>query len=81
MNCREAARAQSELLDHNLPALRRLRLRLHLLLCQWCRRYGRQIRFLHEAARDESGKLSESGSRVLSAEARERIKRRLKDEG
>ena len=79
-NCREAGRAQSEALDRPLPPVRRFGLRLHLLICQWCRRYGRQIRFIHEAAHQHDAKLAESVPQGLSAEARERIRRRLQEE-
>ena len=49
-NCRQASRLQSEALDHKLPVLQRVGLRIHLLLCKWCRRYGKQIRFLRDAS-------------------------------
>ena len=73
-NCREATRAQSEALDHPLPPLRRFGLRLHLFICKWCRRYGRQIRFMRDAVHDHEEKLVEAAPQKLSAEARERIK-------
>jgi len=77
-NCREAARAQSEALDHPLPPARRLGLGLHLLICKWCRRYGKQIRFLRRAAHEHDEQLAESVPENLSAEARERIKQQLR---
>jgi hypothetical protein len=79
-NCREAGRAQSEALDHPLPPARRFGLRLHLLICKWCRRYGRQIHFMHESAHQHDEKLVESVPQGLSAEARERMMRRLNEE-
>jgi len=77
-DCREASRVQSELLDHPLPASRRLGLGLHLLVCKWCRRYGRQIRFLGHAAREHQDELLKSDC-GLSPEAHDRIKRRLRE--
>jgi len=77
-DCCEAVRAQSEALDHPLPPLRRLGLRLHLLLCTWCRRYGRQIHFLHEAAHKHPDDLTQASPSTLPADARERIKQRLR---
>lgn len=77
LNCREAARAQSEALEHPLPPLKRFGLRLHLLICQWCRRYGKQIRFLREAAHDHQEELLQAAPQGLSTGARERIKQRL----
>jgi len=78
--CRDASRLQSEALDGKLSFSKRLGLVLHLLICKWCRRYGKQIRFMREAAREHSESLSEAVPQQLSAEARERIKRRLYSE-
>jgi len=77
-NCREAARLQSEALDHKLPFRKRLGLRIHLMICKWCCRYGKQVRFLRDAAREHPGKVSEPAPEKLSDEARERIKQRLR---
>jgi hypothetical protein len=79
-NCREAARLQSEALDKKLPFSKRLGLRLHLLICKWCRRYGKQIRFLRSAAHQCPDDLTEAAPQKLSAEARERIRQRLQSE-
>jgi len=79
-NCKQAARLQSEALDHKLPFRKRLGLRIHLMLCKWCCRYGTQVRFLRDAAHDNPDKLSEPTPQKLSDEARERIKRKLRAE-
>jgi hypothetical protein len=80
LNCREATRAQSDALQGPLSPARRIGLSLHLLLCKWCRRYGRQIRFLHEAAREHGEELAEASPQALSNAARTRIKQRLRDQ-
>jgi hypothetical protein len=49
-DCREASRLQSHALDRRLSWLQRLGLRIHLLYCLWCRRYGRQILFVKKTA-------------------------------
>lgn len=77
-NCREATRLQSEALDHKLPFRKRLGLRIHLMICKWCCRYGKQVRFLRETAREHPDKLSEPAPQKLSDEARERINQRLR---
>jgi len=79
-DCQEAARAQSEALDHALPRARRFGLWLHLLMCIWCRRYGKQIRLLRDAAQAHPEELTATIPDQLSPEARERIKQRLKSE-
>jgi hypothetical protein len=77
-NCREASRAQSQAIDHVLPPAKRLGVWLHLLICKWCRRYGKQIRFLRVAAHEHHEELAEAAPQKLSREALERIKRRLR---
>ena len=79
-SCREAARLQSEALDHEISIWSRLGLRFHLLLCKWCRRYGKQIAFLHSAARQLPEHEPDPLPPALSTEARDRIRRRLKSE-
>jgi hypothetical protein len=78
-SCREASRLQSEALDRPLSRAERLGLRLHVLLCSWCRRYGRQIRFLNSAIREHPDAANEGGSQTLSPEARERLRNSLRD--
>jgi hypothetical protein len=78
-SCREAVRAQSEALDHPLPPAKRFGLWMHLLICKWCRRYGKQIRFLREAAQAHPEQFAEAERQKLSPAARERIKQRLQD--
>ena len=80
LNCKEAARLQSEALDHKLAFRKRLGLRIHLMICKWCCRYGKQVRFLRDAAREHPDKVSEPAPEKLSDEARERIKRKLRAE-
>ncbi|HVY70227.1 MAG TPA: zf-HC2 domain-containing protein [Verrucomicrobiae bacterium] len=80
-SCKQAARLQSDSLDRKLRLSERLGLRLHLLLCKWCRRYGQQVRFLRDAARRNTEKLAGPGTGRMSDEARERIKRSLQDKG
>jgi hypothetical protein len=78
-SCRDVSRTQCEELDHSLPPLRRAGLCLHLLICKWCRRYGRQIRFLSQAAHHHPDEMAQAVPEKLSDEARERIKRSLRD--
>jgi hypothetical protein len=78
--CKEASRLQSQVLDRKLPVMQRIGLRIHLALCKWCRRYGKQIEFLHEAAHEHPDQLSEPLRQTLSQDARERIKQRLREE-
>ena len=76
-SCKQASRLQSESLDRPLTFFERLGLRLHLLLCKWCRRYGKQLKFLRSAAHQCE---DHQPGQKLSPEARERIKQRLHSE-
>lgn len=78
-NCREATRLQSEALDRPLGLGQRIGLRIHLVLCKWCRRYGKQIGFLRSAAHRHEEHESSLPPQSLRPEARERIKRRLQE--
>ena len=42
--CRQVAEQLSEHIDQPLTGMRWLKLKLHLLLCAYCRRYGQQIK-------------------------------------
>ena len=75
--CKTASRLQSEALDRKLLLRQRFGLRVHLLLCKWCRRYGKQIAFLHNAAHEHPDELAKPVPQKLSAEARDRIKHKL----
>lgn len=77
-NCREVSQLQSAALDQPLSFPKRVGLRLHLLLCKWCRRYGRQIRFLQQASREHADELPQAGPRGLSPDARERLRASLR---
>ena len=78
--CRQVSRLQSDALDRRLSLSKRFGLHLHLLLCKWCRRYGKQIRFLRRAAHEHSDELNEAAPCHLSAEARKRLKRNIRNE-
>ena len=76
LDCNEAIRLQSDALDRPLSFSQRMGLRLHLLFCKWCLRYGRQIKFLRIVARDCDH--VREPAQPLPAAARERIRRALK---
>ena len=80
-SCREAARLQSIAFDRKLTLRQRFGLRVHLLLCRWCRRYGKQIKFLQDAAHEHPHEMVEPAPQRLSDEARDRIKKKLQAEG
>ena len=80
--CDKVTALVSASLDYGLPLHKRLAVRLHFLVCVWCRRYFTQVRFLREAVRGHPEKLEStdsSFSAALSPEARERIGQAIRD--
>ncbi|MBM5811914.1 MAG: zf-HC2 domain-containing protein [Gammaproteobacteria bacterium] len=51
LTCQEASLLVSRGLDESLPWSRRLALHMHLVLCDACRRYAGQLRWIRAAAR------------------------------
>ena len=49
IDCKEASRLISQHADRPLPLGRRIQLRLHLLVCDACANFGRQVDFLRRA--------------------------------
>jgi len=77
-NCKEAIRLQSDALDQPLSRMQRIGLRIHLAICLWCSRYGKQINFLRTIA--QRCDPDQDPKQTMPPEARERIKRRLQTE-
>jgi len=49
LNCKEATRLVSQGLDRRLGLAERLALRLHLLICDGCTNFSKQVAFLRRA--------------------------------
>jgi hypothetical protein len=49
LTCKQASRLVSQGLDRKLGFAERLRLRLHLLICDACTNFRRQLDFLRKA--------------------------------
>jgi hypothetical protein len=80
--CAKVTALVSASLDHSLPLYKRLVVRLHFLICVWCRRYLTQVRFLRNVVREHPEELESAESApsaTLSPEARRRIGQALRD--
>lgn len=80
-DCREVTRLSSEERDHPLPFVTRTRLGLHRAFCQHCARYAAQLEVLHDAARVLPEHLEKLDRPALKADAKERLKRALQEQG
>jgi hypothetical protein len=77
-SCAEMSRLTSRALEQPLTLKIRIKMRLHFVICAWCRRYFEQINFLHETAPRLGSKLGALPAHGMSAEARQRIMQRIK---
>ena len=78
--CKELAPWMSEAMEQRLSLRKQIILKLHLMICLWCKRYNQQIQSLRSIARsyaDDASNFSEETPATLSAEARERLKQAL----
>ena len=76
-NCAEMSRLASQSFEQALPLGARFQMWLHYLVCVWCSRYLKHLKFLHGAAPQLDEHLNLPAARVLSAEAKQRIVQRL----
>lgn len=76
--CAEMARLASLSLERPPTLKTRLKMGLHFLICVWCERYYKHLKFLHRAAPRLSEKPELLSSVELSAKAKQRLKERLK---
>jgi hypothetical protein len=72
--CRDVVRILSEQMDHELPVMMRLKLRLHFFACCWCERYMKQLHYMRRTARRFPEHAGEANGLALSPEARFRLK-------
>jgi hypothetical protein len=49
ISCKEASRAISQMQDGSVSVPLYLRIRLHLIWCEACKRFEQQLRLLHQA--------------------------------
>jgi len=79
--CEETAEAISAALDGPLPWYRRIRMRLHLWACRFCRRYEVQAKWLHAVCEHHCDELADiagdTEDLTLTAEEREELQARL----
>lgn len=74
--CREVARILSQSMDSRLRLGMRIKLRLHCLICAWCRRYERDLRDLRKFASSLPDHTDAFSQDTLSSTAKDRMKRR-----
>src|SRR5262245_11505173 len=75
--CPEVVRILSLGTDHKLSLTMRMKLRIHYLMCSFCERYAKQLKYMRTVAREFPEKIGEISDAKLPTEARERLKEAL----
>ena len=75
--CAEMSRLASLSLDRPPSLNVRFKMWLHYLICIWCERYYKHLKFLHRAAPQFAEQLETASNRRLSTEAKRRIVQQL----
>jgi len=79
LTCEDTTPLISELMDHNLPIGKRLRLKFHLGMCAVCRYYQKQLKVLRSLAQKLGGEEAPTQEKtILSEQAKIKIKDSLK---
>ena len=77
LDCKHASRLVSQSMDRRLSLMERVVLRFHLLLCDACSNFSRQIDLLRAAVREMVQQTENDGAIRLSEPARARISKKL----
>jgi hypothetical protein len=77
-SCTEMTHLLSREMDQPLPWFTRLQMRIHFLMCCYCRRYMESLRYLRRIFRSPESGIDQLSSERLSPEAKERLKETLR---
>lgn len=78
LSCEDTSPLISELMDHNLPLGKRMRLKFHMAMCKVCRFYQKQLEIIRALACKLRGEEAPTHQQaVLSDHAKTKIKSSL----
>ena len=77
--CPQVARILSLRMDKELSLMMRMKLRIHYLMCSFCERYMKQLKYMREVSREFPEKIGEVSDASLSTDAKERMKAALRE--
>src|SRR6266550_5010148 len=76
--CPEVIRILSLEMDKQLSLMMRMKLRIHYLVCSFCQRYMKQLKYIRTVAHEFPEKIGEVSDAKLPTEAKERLKQALR---
>jgi len=65
-------------MDKELSLMMRMRLRIHYLMCSFCERYMKQLKYIRQVSREFPERIGEVSDASLPADAKERMKAALR---
>jgi hypothetical protein len=78
LNCKEVSEKMSESMDRKLPLFYRMQLKMHFLMCKYCKRFKDQMILIRGAVRFDGPTDDDADpSQCLSKEAYQRIKQAM----
>src|SRR5437763_17171266 len=76
--CPEVARILSLGMDKEMSLMMRMKLRIHYLMCSFCQRYMKLLKYIRDVSREFPDKISEVSDATLPAETKQRLKEALR---
>jgi|SRR5262245_29234058 len=76
--CPEVVRILSLGMDKKLSWMMRIKLRIHYLMCSFCERYMKQLKYIRQVSREFPERIGEVSDASLPADAKERMKAALR---
>ena len=77
LSCKQSSQLLSQSLDRKLLRRELIALRLHLMLCSMCRRFGQQVAGIRLLVRRSRQQIEQDEAVTLPTEAKQRIARAL----
>jgi hypothetical protein len=76
--CPEIVRILSLAMDKPLPITTRLKLRVHYLMCSFCERYAKQLKYMREVAHKFPEKIGDVSEEKIPDDVKKRMRGALK---
>ena len=77
LSCRDVTNLISQSFDRDLPFLIRIELRIHLLMCRFCREYFKQLRIIRNIIKNFNDRIESNENLKLSDEIKIKIRKCL----
>ncbi|OYY50347.1 MAG: hypothetical protein B7X95_01065 [Methylophilaceae bacterium 17-44-8] len=80
LNCKQTSQLVSQSLDRRLSLQERFALRLHLLLCKYCKRFYQQFLAMRSGLQRMTQSIEEDTQLLMPSESKARIAKALESE-